>query len=247
MNERPLKWYKKLQEISARKESGYFLAEGLNVINQIVSASPDSIVEIIHSQELPANLKKYPARLVGEAKINAVISSKSPQGFAALVKVPKDIYDNSFSIELGNKVLLLDGVSDPGNTGALIRSASALGFDGIVLTAAGCDALAPKVVAASAGTLFSIWLKRMPNAASAIDYFRRHGFKIIGTSLKGVDDISVLKREKLLLVLGNETHGISADAIALCNHILRLPIDSMKAESLNVAVTGSICMYLANH
>jgi TrmH family RNA methyltransferase len=247
MTERPLNWYKKLQNINARKESGYFMVEGYNTISQIAAVFPSSITEILYTEDIPPQLIRYPARFVQASKMAGILASKTPQGLAALVRVPKESYAGVLPAKPGSRVLLLDGVADPGNTGTLIRSAAALGFDGVVLTNDGCDALSPKVVAASAGTLFSVWLKRMPDAAMAINYFKQKGYRIVGTSLNGKDDVNVLKEEKLLLVLGNEARGLSSETATQCDHTLRLPIDHIKAESLNVAVAGSICMYLARH
>ena len=245
--ERSLKWYKKLQEINMRRDSGYFMVEGLNAVNQVCAVAPSAIIEILYTEEVPLQLSKYQTRFVRPAKLAEILTSKTPQGIAALVKAPQDIYDPLLPTKLGSKVLLLDGVSNPGNTGTLIRSASALSFDGVVLTVDGCDVLAPKVVAASAGALFSLWLKRVFDVSWTINYFKQNGFTVVGTALKGQNDSSVLKAEKLLLVLGNEARGLSPQTIASCDYTLCLPIDNTKAESLNVATAGSICMYLANH
>jgi len=245
MIERSIKWYAELKETANRRATGYFLVEGINAVSQILAVAPTQIEEILYADNLPLALAGYSARQISQNKLKQILTGQTPSGLAALVKVPADLYSNDFSNLHGDKILLLEDISDPGNLGTLVRSASALGFNGVVLTTGGCDILSSKVVAATAGTLFSLWIRRVENAEKAISYFSQQGYKIVGTSPRGTQDTSVLSVIKLLLILGNEAKGLSNQTVELCHSLLRLPIDSNKAESLNVAVAGSICMYLA--
>jgi len=242
---RPLKWYKKLQESAARRQSGYFMAEGYNVISQIAAVSPDSIEEILASVTVPTDLADYPLRRLSPGGLESILAAKTPQGIAALVRLPHEIYSNRLPSKYGSRVLLLDGISDPGNVGTLIRSAAALGYDGIILSANGCDILSPKVVAASAGSLFSLWIRRIDDIAVVVQTLKRHDFYAVTTALDGQPDTTALKADKLLLILGSEAHGVSAPLRVLSNHVLRLSTDSNRVESLNVAAAGAICMYLS--
>ncbi|MCL2474608.1 MAG: RNA methyltransferase [Chloroflexi bacterium] len=247
ININPLKWYKKLQESAARRQSGYFMAEGYNVISQIAAVAPDSIEEILSSVAVPSELTGYPLRMVSPSGLESILAAKTPQGIAALVKLPPEIYSNRLPFKTGSRVLLLDGVADPGNVGTLIRSAAALGYDGVILSASGCDVLSPKVVAASAGSLFSLWIRRVDDIATAAQTLKRHDFYAVATALDGQSDTAVLKSNKLLLILGSETHGVSAPLRVLSDYVLRLPVDNKRAESLNVAAAGAICMYMSRY
>ena len=243
----PLKWYKKLQESTARRQSGYFIAEGYNAISQIAAVAPDSIEEILASVAVPPELAHYPLRMISPGGLESILAAKTPQGVAALVKLPYEIYSNRLPSKYGSRILLLDGISDPGNVGTLIRSAAALGYDGVILSASGCDVLSPKVVAASAGSLFSLWIRRVDDVATAVQTLKRRGFYAVTTTLDGQPDTAVLKADKLLLVLGNEAHGISVPLRVLSDYVLRLSTDSNRSESLNVAAAGAICMYLSHY
>ncbi|MCX5996755.1 MAG: hypothetical protein NTV42_03870 [Chloroflexi bacterium] len=130
----PLKWYKGLSVRELRMEAGAFLVEGARAISQLVSSHPGEVREILFTTELPTLYEKFTSRLVTEGQLRSICSSKTPQGIAAVVRMPHDIYSDSLPAATGSKILLLEDIQDPGNVGTLIRTAVAFGFSGVILT-----------------------------------------------------------------------------------------------------------------
>jgi TrmH family RNA methyltransferase len=245
---KPIKWYKSLAARKGRLEAGAFLVEGDRAIKQIISGNSDDIIEILSTEELPPFYHKYPRRLVTDSQMHSICSTKTPQGIAAVVRLPLDIYSDRLPDNTGDKILLLEDVQDPGNVGTLIRTAAAFGFAGVILTEKCADPLSPKCVQSTAGTVLSLWLRRTPRYLELVEELKRNGYSIVATELGGAEDPSVLQRhDKLLLALGNEASGLLEPLLNMSDYRLRIPTAPGKAESLNVAACGAICMYLSYH
>ena len=243
----PLKWYKKLATKKGRLEAGAFLVEGDRAISQIVGSHPDEVIEIVTVEEpLPAYLS-YPVRLVTESQFRSICLTRTPQGTMAVVRLPVDINADHLPEDAGNKVLLLEDIQDPGNVGTLIRTAAAFDFSGVIMTENCADPMSPKCVQATAGTVLSVWLRRTRQHLELVRSLRESGYALIAADLDGIAEPSVLKQQrKLLLALGNEAAGLSMLLLDEADYRLRIPTVREKAESLNVAACGAICMYLSS-
>ncbi|MFC1967608.1 TrmH family RNA methyltransferase [Chloroflexota bacterium] len=245
--EKPLKWYKKMANKKGRLESGAFLVEGDRAIRQIMKAQPGAITEVISVAEPPPDFRDYPRRLVSVSQFNAMCSTRTPQGIMAVVKEPPDIYADRLPGDAGGRILLLEDIQDPGNIGTLIRTAAAFGYAGVVLTNGCADPLSPKCVQATSGTILSLWLRRTANYLELANALRNSGYPLIAAELNGTDGPSILHgRDKLMLALGNEAAGLSPALLEVSDYRVRLPVIREKAESLNVAACGAICMYLSS-
>ena len=109
------------------------------------------------------------------------------------------------------------------------------------------DPLSPKCVQATAGTVLSVWLRRTARYLELTEGLRKGGYPLIAAELDGIAEPSILCRQsKLLLALGNEAAGLSRALLDLADYRLRIPTVREKAESLNVAACGAICMYLSS-
>ena len=246
MPDKSLKWYRQLVDKKGRLETGLFLVEGEKAIRQIVASNPDAITEIISTTEPPSLFRKYPVRLINASEFRYISSTQTPQGIAAVVKIPIDIYSPILPNDTGNHILLLEDIQDPGNVGTLIRTAAALNYSGVVLTDSCADPLAPKCVQASAGTVLSLWLRRTEKYMEIVQALKQDGLKIIAADVRGTDEPGVLaQQEKLVLALGNEAAGLSTELLAIADCRVRIPTAPEKAESLNVAACGAILMYLS--
>jgi TrmH family RNA methyltransferase len=244
---KPLKWYKKLATKKGRVEAGAFLVEGERAVEQIATAHPDQILEIIATNELPQRYRNYSIRSLTKSQFRSISTSKTPQGTMALVRLPVDLYSHRLPEQRGNKILLLEDIQDPGNVGTLIRTAGAFGFSGIIFTERCADPLSPKCVQSSAGSALSVWMRKTSRYLDLTEALKEDGFTLVAADLNGMHDPSVLTRcDKLLLCLGNEASGISAQLKDISHHRLKIPIVREKAESLNVAVCGAILMYLCS-
>ncbi len=243
---KPLKWYRGLATDKGRLEAGAFLVEGDRAIQQIIGTRPDAIIEIVTFETPLSTCGDYPIRLVTERQFDSISQAKTPQGLLAVVRMPPDIYSDRLPDSIGERVLLLEDIQDPGNVGTLIRTAVAFGYGGIILTDRCADPLSPKCVQSTAGTLLSLCIRRTANYLDLVKSLKDKGYCLIAADLNGDEDPSVLKRsDKVVLALGNEAAGLSQKILGIADHRFRVPIDRHRAESLNVAACGAICMYLS--
>ena len=244
---KPFKWYKKLATQKGRREAGAFLVEGDRAIKQIISSQPEGIIEILTITEPPPVYRNYAVRLLSESQFRSICLTRTPQGTMAVVRLPVDIGADYLPEEAGDKILLLEDIQDPGNVGTLIRTAAAFGFSGVIMTESCADALSPKCVQATAGTVLSVWLRRTTRYLEFTGALQKSGYPLIAAELNGAVGPSILLQQgKLLLALGNEAAGLSKTLLEAADYRLRIPTVREKAESLNVAACGAICMYLSS-
>ena len=244
---KPLKWYKELAAKKGRLESGAFLVEGERAIGQIISSHPDAIMEMITIAEPLPTYRHYPVRVVTEGQFRSICHTRTPQGTLAVVRLPADIYSDHLPADAGDRILLMEDIQDPGNTGTLIRTAAAFGFSGVIMTDNCADPLSPKCVQATAGTVLSLWLRRTYRYLEIAGALRQRGYSLVAAELNGDTGPEVLtRRSKFILALGNEGAGLSQELLKIADDRLRIPTVREKAESLNVAACGAILMYLSS-
>ena len=244
---KPLKWYKKLATKKGRSEAGAFLVEGDRAIKQIIESHPSEIIEVITIEEPPPVYRHYAVRLVTESQFRSICLTRTPQGTMAVVRLPMAIYSDHLPENTGNKILLLEDIQDPGNVGTLIRTAAAFDFSGVIMAEKCADPLSPKCVQSTAGAVLSVWLRRTARYLELVEALQKGGYSLIAADLNGMAEPSILyNQSKLLLALGNEAAGLSKALLDAADYRLRIPTVREKAESLNVAACGAICMYLSS-
>jgi TrmH family RNA methyltransferase len=141
--------------------------------------------------------------------------------------------------------LLLEDVQDPGNVGSLIRSAAAFGYSGVIMSDKCADPFSPKCVQATAGTVLSLWIRRSDAYMKTVEELKQKGYKVVSTALNGNDWPAVLAGlDKIVLALGNEASGLSDAVVGVSDYCCKIHVASERAESLNVAACGAICMYI---
>ena len=183
-------------------------------------------------------------RYLTEIQIESIASQKTPQGIIALVKIPEDVYVSELPMNPGNKILFLEGVQDPGNVGTLIRTAAAFGYDGVLLDEHSADPFSPKVVQSTVGALFSVWVRKCPEAISLIKNLLNVKYELVAADIRGELLKPELSIPKHVLAIGSEGAGLSSQVLAITSLHVRIPFDNTKVESLNAAVAGSILMYV---
>lgn len=147
-------------------------------------------------------------------------------------------------LDVGNKIVILDGVQDPGNLGTIIRSAVAFNFDTVVLSKNTVDLYNPKVIRSTKGMLFNINIivRELENFISELDGYMVYGTDVVnGNNIKDID-----VPDKLVIVIGNEGKGISVGVKNLCNKFIYIGMNN-DCESLNASVAASILMYEVNN
>lgn len=244
---KPVKWYRNLDDKKGRLEAGAFIVEGDRAIRQILAGHPSEIVEILSVDEPPPAYSAYPVRRITGSQLLYICNTRTPQGSLAVVRMPAGIYTASLPAAVGDKVLLLEDVQDPGNVGTLIRTAAAFDFSGVIMSEKCADPLSPKCVQSTAGAVLSVWLRRAAGYLGLAAALKKAGYSLVAADVDGEADLAVLKNQnKLVLALGNEGAGLSAGLLKIADYRVRVPIINEKAESLNVAACGAICMYLSS-
>jgi 23S rRNA (guanosine2251-2'-O)-methyltransferase len=141
-------------------------------------------------------------------------------------------------------VLFLDGITDPHNVGALIRTAGAAGFAGVVMPTRRSGGVTGTVRRVSAGAAEVVPVARVPNLATALEEAKAAGLWIVGLDERAEDDVwsSNLAEPPVGLVLGAEGKGLSKNVSEHCDGLVRIPMQG-RVESLNVSVAGGVAMF----
>lgn len=233
-----IKNYVKLQDRKYRKKSKMFIVEGMHLV--LEAYKKGIIEELILEKDtvLPINL---PTIYVTNEIINKISTLDTPSNVMALCRMNED------EVKLGDRVLLLDGVQDPGNLGTIIRSAAAFSVDTIVLSPTTVDLYNPKVVRSTQGMMFHIDIVTR-DLKEVIQELKNREIPIYGTKVEYGEDVRTLPqkdRVKYALIMGNEGNGVEDDVLDLCDKYLYIDMDP-EVESLNVGVACGILLYELN-
>lgn len=145
-------------------------------------------------------------------------------------------------LPIGNKILILDNIQDPGNLGTIIRSSVAFDIDTIVLSPNTVDIYNPKVIRSTQGMIFYTNIITL-ELKEFINEIKTKNYTIFGTNVRNGKNIKeITLPEKFALVLGNEGQGVSKEIESLCDDNIYIKM-SLKCESLNVSVATSILLY----
>ncbi len=175
--------------------------------------------------------------------IKALTDTVSPQGIVALVTYnPLDLEELTFNG--APLVVLCDAIGDPGNLGTLIRSATAFGTNALITLPNTCNIFSPKVIRASAGSIFHLPIISCSHR-EAIEYLKTRQIQLLCADAYGDRDLSKCDlRSATAIVLGNESHGPTAEIKGASDYRVSIPM-VQNTESLNVAVAGSIFLFEA--
>ncbi len=142
-------------------------------------------------------------------------------------------------------VVSLDRIQDPGNAGAIVRTAEAAGSTGLVGLAGSVDAFAPKSLRASMGSAFRLPIVDSLSPEIAIESFRRHHLRTVGTSRQAESDYTDLDwAGPTAVFFGNEASGLSPSVLAQCDVKVKVPL-AAGVESLNVAAAAAVVLFEA--
>ena len=238
---------KALQSAKARQEQHCFLVDGEHMVSEAFAWMPEKIHRVfIDENELErfSKLIENPAFsgdvfLVPAHVMQAISQVKTSQGIAAVCAIP----DSAKPDLLGERLVLLENVQDPGNVGTIFRTIDAVGFHGIILTPGCADPLGPKALRATMGSVYRIPVCFVPDAKTALNFLNDRGYATIAAALDGEPFYQRgILPEKICVCIGNEGNGLRPDTIEECRFHYRLPMRG-NAESLNAAVACAVMMY----
>lgn len=236
----------KLASRKARAATGTYLVEGQH---PVAEALADGVVERVFATRarvdevvaLPGSAA-VEVVVVDEHVLERIADTRSPQG---MVAVATQRWSRLDDVVAGPGVaVLLVAANDPGNVGAIIRTADAAGATGVVLTRGSCDPHTPKAVRAAAGSLTHVMLAMVDDAATAVRAAAAAGRRTLALDAAGDLDLLAAGPHPAgdLLVMGSEAHGVPDDVLALVDAVGHVPIRG-RAESLNLAAATAIALY----
>jgi 23S rRNA (guanosine2251-2'-O)-methyltransferase len=140
-------------------------------------------------------------------------------------------------------IVALDGIQDPHNLGAVIRTAGCVGADGVIIEKDRCADLTPAAVKAAAGALETVKVCRLTNLVQALKTLQKQGYWAVGTDVRQARDYRALKYDMpLVLVIGSEGRGIRPLVADTCDFLVKLPMEGT-VGSLNASVACGVLLY----
>jgi len=239
-----------LRRRKARERRALFVAEGVRVVEELVR-SPVEIRGVVATREagasprgaaLLAALERRGIALksVSTRDFASAADTEHPQGVLAVAREPRHTLE-SLAAEARRRLLVLDGIQDPGNVGTLVRTAAALGAGAVVALTGTADLWNAKVVRAAAGAHFHVpTVTCTPDAL--VRFLRAHDVPLWGAAAAGTPLDRLTAPERVALAVGNEGAGLSAPMRAAATLMVGLPM-AAGVESLNVAVAAGIILY----
>jgi TrmH family RNA methyltransferase len=234
----------------ARDKSGLFVAEGIRTVEELLSSSLrisgvltcDLIDRTPRGAALAAQLhgRDVTVLRVSEREFLSASDTENPQGILAVAERPAPSLEQ---LRLGAtaRLLVLDGVQDPGNAGTLLRTAAALGVAATVSLPGTVDPWNAKVVRSAVGIQFRHTVIEC-DEATLVAYLGRERVPLWGTDASGAPVDSHVPPARLALAVGNEGAGLKPSLRDACASLVALPM-APGVESLNVAVAAGIALF----
>lgn len=202
-----------------------------------------SIVPILEK----ARAQKVPIREVPKQKLDFMCGGKVHQGIAAVMVTHsyceiEDILNISKQKGKDPFIIICDGIEDPHNLGAIIRTAEACGVDGIIIPKNRAASVNATVAKASSGALMYANIARVTNITKAIETLKQNGIWVYGADMDGTTASNSNLLGPIALVIGSEGQGISRLVKENCDGIVSLPMFG-EVNSLNASVAAGVLMY----
>jgi len=234
LNNNKIKEIVKLHEKKYRDQTNLFFIEGIDLINEAYQNQAIKELYLLDNTDPPFDL---PYTYVSHEVMKKISTLESITPYFA-------ICHKLTEKPLGNKIIILDNLQDPGNLGTIIRSATAFNFDTIVLSSTTVDLYNPKVIRSTKGMIFNtnILIKDLNAFIPTLTEYTIYGTDV-------TNGISIHQENfpnKIAVVIGNEGQGINPSIKALCQKFIYLKMND-QCESLNAAVAASIIMYEINN
>lgn len=227
-----VKYLDKLKHKKYRDKEQKFIVEGEHLVEE---AQKNNILEkVVIVEGFSYNTDKE-LIIVSEEVMKKISSLDSPPKIIGLCKM---MAKNN----IGNKILILDDVQDPGNLGTIVRSSVAFNIDTIILSKNTVDLYNQKVIRSTQGMIFHINIIR-DDLVEIIKKLKDENYSIYTTDVdEGINLKDIERSEKFALIMGNEGNGVKEEIANLADKKINIKINS-QVESLNVAVATSIILY----
>ena len=240
---------KLVKSASYRNECGLFTAEGVRICRdgvlsgfkpEIFVYTPSSKEKYEEDFEFIAGASKKLLEVSNDI-FSRISDTKSPQGLFCVFTM-LDKREFPYTINKRGSYLALERVQDPSNIGTILRTAEALGIDGVIMSNDCCSVFSPKVVRGSMGAVFRLPILIADDFLAYIRSAASDGVKTYASSPVGNVRITDIKFDGGIMLIGNEGAGLSEEAIKACSETVTIPMKG-RAESLNAAAAAALLMW----
>jgi RNA methyltransferase, TrmH family len=228
---------------------GYCGIEGFRILEEAIRSGL-RFRAVFFSQSAAARAEKLLSQIGAQVEtlllpdklFASAVPSDAPQGVAALARWKESSLEGVLAKSGGGPLLAIAGVQDPGNLGTILRSAEAFGAGGVVLGEGTVSPFNPKVIRASAGSVFRLPVGRA-KLSEALGLMKEQGLRLVATaSHKGTPLDQAKLSGPLAIFIGSEGAGLSRDLIKEMDEVVAIP-QAPQVESLNAGVAASIVLY----
>jgi len=221
----------RLHDVGHRRRTGLTLVEGPHLVADVSAFGAETTA--IYALE-GSTFDVGRVTEVSPAVLAKLAGTKSPRGPIAVVRIPE-----TAQVRAADSVVLWD-VGDPGNVGAIIRSAAVFGFD-VVVVGESADVWSPKAIRSAAASQFATRVS-VVSATTALPTLRETGLTVCATVPDGGVAPGDITSDQLAVVIGNEAHGLPEFLVDEADVLVTIPMAG-KVESLNAAVSAGIVLH----
>ncbi|MEG2499457.1 MAG: RNA methyltransferase [Oscillospiraceae bacterium] len=237
-----VKYYCKLRDNAAfRHEENLFVAEGLKLCSDISAVIPPEMVFYTENAQSAGEYLGTQQYCVADTVAQKLSDVKAPQGVFCVFAMPKQ---NAQSLAKGSW-LALENVQDPANVGAILRSAAAFNYKGVMLSGKCADVYCGKAIRASMGAAVKLSVLTDCDFNALFPILKKRGALTLAACLENsvpLESVMPKQGQDIVMVIGNEGQGITTETKAICDKAVRIPISAM-VESLNAAAAASILLW----
>ncbi len=243
---------KLMSSAKERRQKGLFAAEGIRLCRDALQSGAD-IVNFLYTAEAAEKYNQDFERIVSAADDSCEVSREvfdriadtgTPQGFMCIIK--SELRTKMREIEKGKKYTALENIQDPTNLGTILRTAEALGSDGVVLSSGCCDVFSPKVVRGSMGAIFRLPFMIVDDMTEFVYDMKDRGICTYASTpheAENIEDIDFSGGG--IMLIGNEGNGLKKETADACQSRVRIEMKG-RAESLNASAAAAILLYKFN-
>jgi RNA methyltransferase, TrmH family len=233
-NPRLKRWTRLARDAAFRRKENAALLEGPRLVQEALAAGlqPLAVVASESGLERP-EIRKLATVVVSDSLFRLIADTDSPPGIAAEIAIPAPR-------RAGGSSIFLEGVQDPGNVGAIVRSAAAFGIDEVVLDRGSADAWSPRALRAGMGGHFRLSLRSVADLAGEVAGFSG---RVVCASPRGGQALRAADLSgRLGWLFGGEGQGVSERLAREADLTVSIPMRA-GVESLNVAASAAVCLY----
>lgn len=233
-----IKFVKSLQDKKVREKERLFVVEGVKLVNELLKQK-SFVTEAVYgtSDFVPETAESVEITNISESDLNRISGLVTPNKVLAIVRFQEpDLTDWQDE----KMVLVLDDIKDPGNLGTILRTADWFGINTILASENCVDFYNPKVIQASMGAVYRINYQQ-ESLAKTLETLKKSGFKLVGADMNGKSLTGYTYPEKMALIMGSESHGISQSVRSVLDEKITIPKFG-ETESLNVGIAAGIIL-----